>query len=201
MGLSVYPRVDAYLRSLPDGIDSHPTCGEKASIVHTWIAASPPLRHAELLPPAARRLLEVPPAEFVWVPVVHANALYLAIADEHFPDDDAYVAFCRDNNATLLRSSRYRTIVNVATPRAFLLAAKIGFQRLHRGTTMAISQSSPSSIAIRVSWPASAWPRLLAAALGTAWEVGVEETRLVRSARTKLESFSEVGAAYDVSWT
>jgi len=45
------------------------------------------------LPDAVQALVDEPPLATTWVSEVHATALYMAICDAHFTDDDAYVTF------------------------------------------------------------------------------------------------------------
>src|SRR3954468_10098960 len=128
-------RMESYLEALSAGLDSHPDCHHKASITRQVLERFPTDK-LPTLPAPLQELVDAPPPSSLWIPEVHATALFLAICDAQFTNDDAYVRYSLDFNRELLRSPLYRVLMFVAVPA--LLIPQVGKQwgALHRGSTL-----------------------------------------------------------------
>jgi len=196
---SGYWKLEAYLATLPKGIDSYPSCVQKGSIARVWLEAGPKLLNRDALPEPVRALAERPPLPSSWVPEVHANALYLAIA-EHFPSEPAFVDFCYRMNRNMMRSVVYRTMARVASPHSFLQAARLGWRLLRRGVDIEIVRGHCEA-KISLAWPSNVTPLLVARAFQTSWRAWLEATGFATEVSSKLQIYGRDGATFDVSWS
>lgn len=193
-------RLGAYIASLPAGLDSYPSCVQKGSVVRTFVGGAPLLRDTQALPAPLRELAAQRPLATAWVPEVHATALYLALADAHFPKEADFLAYCARRNGELLRSPMYRALLAIGSPTMMLQALRAGWPMFHRGMTLALVEKSPGNARLRLAFPPSVLPELVARAYGTAFFVAAEATRVVRGCTSSLVDFQRDAATYDVSW-
>src|SRR3954447_26575263 len=129
-------RMESYLEALSAGLDSHPDCHHKASITRQVLERFP----TDKLPPLPaplQELVDAPPPSSLWIPEVHATALFLAICDAHFESDDDYVRFSLDFNRELLRGPLYRVLMFMASPTRLVPFVGRQWGALHRGSTLA----------------------------------------------------------------
>ncbi len=200
MTASSYPRLDAYLASLPAGLGSYPRCSQKGSILRTWLAGAPLQAEEADLPPPLRQLITQPPLASAWIPETHANALYLVIADARFKTEADFLSFCRRRNAELFRTPMYRPLVVMGSPNIFFHALRIGWPLMHRGTTLTMVETGPGTATIRLASPAGVIPELVAKAYATSFRAAAEATRLVRECTSELVDFQRETATYHVVW-
>ena len=85
-----FPRVAKYLEALSDGIVSHPSALTKGSFVRAASEDRRIARPREGLPEPIAELIERPPLVSTWIPSVHAQAFFLAAADEHAMTDEQF---------------------------------------------------------------------------------------------------------------
>jgi len=200
MGAYAYPRVAGYIASLPAGLESYPHCVQKGSLSRMWLAESPPLREKAQLPEPLRRMIESPPLPSTWIPEVYANAIYLALLDEHFTSEDEFVSFCYRLNVELFRSPLYRAITMLPAATALLHATRLGWGFFRKGTSIAMPDSSDESVRIRVAWPPHVTPRVMARCFLTVFKAGVEATRVASHVAVHMSDFHKTGATYDATW-
>jgi len=200
MAGDVHPRVQAYVSELPAGLDSYPTCVQKGSIVRMWMAAARPLRQSTALPDPVRELVERPPLPSSWVPEVHANAVYLAIRDEQFTSDRDFLAYCHRTNQDFFKSPLCRALTVLPSAKSALIAFKLGWKFLRKGTFLAISEQPDETLRIRLTWPPMVTPEVLARAFVTGFDTAIEASRLASKHRVRMIDFHRGGATYDVDW-
>jgi hypothetical protein len=74
----------SYLERLPLGVDSHPECEVKASVLRDVLATRSLGDVLDALPVPVRELVTDPPPINAWIREVHALVAMLAIRDRHF---------------------------------------------------------------------------------------------------------------------
>jgi hypothetical protein len=192
--------MEAYLATLPEGLDAHPQCRQKASIARHTLqrfvdGALPPL------PAPLQALVDAPPPASLWIPEVHATALFLAICDAQFPDDDTYVARSLALNRELLQSPLYRMVMFVAAPAMLIPLAGRQWATLHRGSTLtATALAGAGHARSEMRFPASLFPALLVRCFATAQQAVVEGSG-GRDVRVELRGLTSTRADYDIFWT
>jgi Protein of unknown function (DUF2378) len=190
--------MEGYLAALPLGLDAHPNCLHKGSIMRQVLRAFPTDKLPRL-PEPVQTLLNEPPLASSWVREVHATALYMAICDAHFPNDDAYVTFSADFNRKLLRSPLYRFLMFVATPNRLMHHAGLRWSALHRGSTLVVKPVGEKQARGRVTYPTELFPALLLRCFATAFQAAIEGSG-GQNARLEMRLRSSHQAEYDVFW-
>lgn len=190
-------RLEAYLASLPAGLDSYPTCAQKGSVVRAFLAGAPQLRN---LPEPLRVLASEKPLATSWVPEVHTSALYLALADQHFPRESDFLAYCARRNADLLRSPMYRALLAIGSPAMMLQAIRMAWPLFHRGTSLAVIEKGPGRARLQMAFPPGVIPELIARGIQTAFSVFAVDTLLTRPCTSELVEWRRDAATYEVFW-
>ena len=107
-----FPSVRAYLERLPFGIDSHPECEVKASVLRDALASRALDSDLDALPAPVRELVRSLPPVSAWIREVHALVAMLAIRDRYFAPGPAgleeYEVWTRQRN----RAACYRLIAS-----------------------------------------------------------------------------------------
>ena len=195
MGLG---RMEAYLAAVPRGLDGHPDCLHKGSVVRQVLKAFP-IDKLPKLPDPLQQFIDNPPLPSTWVREVHSTALYLAICDAQFPSDDAYVEFSANFNRNLLRSPLYRILMLVATPNLLMKRAGMRWGALHRGSTLEVEPTGDKVFRGRVRYPTELFPVLLIQCFATAFQAAIEGSG-GKNVRVTMRDRGAHQAEYDVSW-
>ncbi len=199
---TAFPRLEAYLAGLPSGLDSYLQAEHKASVYHAFFDDTHSLaQHAARLPGPLQDIIARPPPINTWMPECRATALYMALADAHFPDDDAFIAYAYRRNKALISSVAYRVLFKVLRPQAVLAGAASRWERFHRGGVELTSEPrGQSDVALVVSYPAGLVTELLARAYTTAFR-GAVEVAGGKHVRFELEEVTDTHARFRGSWT
>ncbi|MFL5274609.1 MAG: DUF2378 family protein [Anaeromyxobacteraceae bacterium] len=190
-----YPRVAAYLESLPRGLASHPQCEARSSIVVHFLAGTE--RVDEPLPREVAQLLTPPTT--LWTPEVRLAATMLAVADQERWSDAQHQAWLLARNRELLSGIVYRALMAFLSPAALLEKAAARWSSLHRGTELDVERSGEREVVGRLSHP----PRLFTAvapAYGAAFQAAIEHSR-ARTACVTEEDVTATCATYRARWT
>ncbi len=153
-------RVEAYLASLPKGLDSHPDCLVKASLQRTALEyLCPPPELVQALPPAlASSLKGLATQSDPWFPQVHSVALSLAVADHRNLDGPAWTAFVREGNRRVFNGFGMRLLFAVATPSQLVFAGRVKWNTLRKGTRLEAEATSPHGARVRLHMPQRLFP-------------------------------------------
>ncbi len=129
-------RVEVYLRSLPQGLESFPDCRAKASMLHAGLAVRPiPGERRAQVPASLRPLVDTPPPVSSWVSEVEYCALSLAMADLHGWTDEDFGQYWYDLTRKLVESKLYRGLIGMLTPQVALRSAAWRWSAFHRGSS------------------------------------------------------------------
>ena len=170
------PRLDAFVAALPDGLDSHPRTRAKASLYRVYCG---PLLEAMrrsgcVLPTPVQELVEDPAPVTAWIPLVRAQAVMLASCDLVFESEDAFVQHTLEHQRTLLSSRLYRIMLALASPATLLRVASARWASFHRGSTLSVETSTPTSTILRVEHPEGLWHGVMVSALAAGLQAPLE---------------------------
>lgn len=171
---------------------------QKGSVVRTFLAGAPQLRN---LPEPLRVLVSEKPLATSWVPEVHANALYLALADQHLPRESDFIAYCARRNADLLRSPMYRALLVIGSPAVMLQTMRVAWPLFHKGgVTLAFVEKAPGQARLRMGFPPYVVPELIARGIQTSFSVIAEAMLLSRSWTSQMVDYQRDSASYELFW-
>ncbi len=193
---TVWPRTSAYLDSLPEGIDAHPACVTKASVM---LAFRSYLNLDDLagVPPAITELIDEPPLPSRWIPTVHANVVEMMVVDQ--VGDIPFIERALELNRDYLGSPLYRAAIRVFSPAMLLRGAAFRWGHFHRGTDLSVVRAAGSSAELRLVFPAHLFNRTIAHEKGIAFRVALEFAGGV-APRVEVAELSPTEAHYVASW-
>jgi uncharacterized protein (TIGR02265 family) len=145
--------VTAYLDTLPGGVDAHPDCCVKASLVRNAMGEKV-LGPEVSLPAPVRALVDHPPPVTVWIPEVHFNVMMLAVREAHFGARDSdYLAWVYEQNKKLLSTTLYRAIFLVVSPERLLVGFQKRWASFRQGTEVSHVRRAPREVELYVRAP------------------------------------------------
>ncbi len=166
--------LNAYVEHLPHGLESYPGFLQKASVYRSLLES---LDRRQLgpdtLPDAVRQLIVAPPPASTWIPEAHATAFYVAMADQCFDSDEAYIAHWLKVNRSLLSSPIYRFLMAVASPVQVIKGGARRWGALHKGVTLRIAVDGKSAT-LRLAFPENLLDRFVCTAYATAFQAALE---------------------------
>jgi hypothetical protein len=162
-----HPALAGYLAGLPAGIDSHPQCFAKSSLLRAVIDETGGPRRLEGIPSVLARHIDEPEPPNAWIPEVIYVAAHFALKDVLGIDDDEMLGVTFRANKKLTESRMYRALAMVASPELLLKGAQVGWRVLHRGVSLRVHVVDRSA-EISVRHPIGLWTELAhrSAALG-----------------------------------
>lgn len=172
---SALPTVASYLERLPGGIDAHPECQVKGSLVNDALWDNQVSKELPL-PSAVRAIVEKPPPVSVWVPEVYLNVLMLAVLDARFgPDNVAgYLEWIYARNRKLLSTMLYRALFFVLSPERLLFGVEKRWAFFRRGTTIAALRRGPRDVELQVTSPPYLYNEMTAHGISAALRAGID---------------------------
>jgi serine/threonine protein kinase len=168
------PLLDAYLASLPNGVESFPEVQQKGSIVQTFLEGVPIQQHLTSLPEAVAELVRHPPLASAWISEVKAAALYLACAELCFPSTEAWVEFAYRANRKIIEGPIYAVLFRVLGVKRIVKVVAGRWEQFHRGTQLTVVHFEGTDGRLRLETPPYATPLLLARSHGLAMRAAVE---------------------------
>lgn len=192
------PSLERYLASLPIGVDSHPHCQAKASLVHSALGGMDSDAVAAVLPePVAEMVRSLPPASF-WVPAVWSDAVFHAVCDTHFETEDAILEWCYERTAQMSRNPIYRGFMKVVGPsRIFRIGPKV-HRLIQRGTSLR-NHVEPGRVVSRVGFPSHLHDRLNSLSNVPVIRALAELTG-GKNVQATLREYDAVSAVYECTW-
>jgi hypothetical protein len=191
--------VEAYLSSLPAGVDSYPERAHKGESLSVWLQRSPARGLAAFVPAQVAPLL-VPDRPFpTWVPEVHASVLYLAIREARFADDAAFLAHARACNRAVLQTPTNRVLFWALSPSAILRAAGLRWGSLHRGTSIDVRVARDASAQLVLEYPPRLFPEIVLRGTATGFAAALENAG-ARDVHLELRAAEETRALFDGRW-
>lgn len=195
----MYPRLEEYVSSLPEGLDSYGRCQAKASMLRTALQTGGLRAPQQGLPAPLRDLFEAPPAVTAWIPEAVSVAAHLAVADENGLSDEALLDWTYQTNRQLAHSRLYRAVASLASPDLVLRVARTSWKVLHRGIDLAVQRDNHRA-ELSVTHPGGVWNRLVHLATATGFRAVLESSRGKNVSVNLAESRAD-GATYNCAWT
>lgn len=187
---AAFPTLDAYLRQLPDGFDSFPTCAIKASVIRDALASKPLADDAEL-PTPIRAFLQNPPPVSSLVPEVLSNAMLLALYDVHFSAQgrQAMWDWLHATTYKLLRTPLYRILFAVLSPERLLTGVAQRWSAFRRGSELTLTDKREGFARLRLAYPPGLHTDLTIFLLSAAFHAAIDCSG-ARSVRIEVEGRS-----------
>lgn len=87
-----------------------------------------------------------------WIPEVHMNAIFYAIADTHFAGQpvDAFVEWAHERNLHLLRQVWFRLLFRVVRPERILRGIERRWSEFRRGTELRLTERRRGQCRVKV---------------------------------------------------
>ncbi len=168
------PTLDAYLASLPQGLETSPEMQQKGSVVQSFLEGVPIHTHLSALPPAIAELVKHPPLPSAWISEVKAFALFLACADLCFPSPEAYVEFAYRANKKMIEGPLYSMLFRMLGVKRIVKVVAGRWDQFHRGTSLTVVHFEGNEGRLRLDSPLHATPLLIAQCHGTAMRAVME---------------------------
>jgi hypothetical protein len=169
-------RTEAYLESLPKGLDSFEAYAQKAALYRQIADQAPTLRNiAGRLPAPLAELVHKPRPVSDWISEVHGSSLILATCDLLFASEESYVDFIYRCNRTMLRGPLYRMMMMMVSPATIVRASEGRWAAFHRGMKL-IANLTPDEKGVQAQlvYPTNLCPPLMARAYCGAFRAAVE---------------------------
>ena len=165
-----FPNYEAYLASLPQGLDSYPHCVSKGSIVRIF-AHGLPKEVVSNLPDAVRGNVAEPPQMSEWFPFVRIAAITHAVQDQMFlHDDEGLRMWFAEGMQSVLSNSMYSVLIALVSPARLLRTGDKRWTAFHRGLereTLAVYENGARG---KISYPPHLVDEILAEGIIQAFE-------------------------------
>jgi uncharacterized protein (TIGR02265 family) len=192
-------QMNAYLEGLPRGLDSYPNYLQKASVYRQVFSKKITDRLTPLLPPALGELLVEPLPMSAWFPEVHANALFLALYENFFDDEAAFVADGLASARKIFDTAAYRILMALASPEIIVRRAPSRWEAHHRGLQLTAKMTGKASASLRIGFPLRLLPRVMALAYTGAFQAALEASGGA-GARCQLATMGADHVLYEATW-
>ncbi|MBI5545871.1 MAG: hypothetical protein HY901_18435 [Deltaproteobacteria bacterium] len=156
MAQGTFPRVSAYLKGLPKGLESYPECKAKGAAMRNFmLGAVPPERLTGLdLPAPILSLLHEPPLNSDWVPEVSMWATLIAVREIlGFDDDSSWIAWSERRNTEALNSLVLRLVMKFTSVDLFLPLCGPYWGMLHKGSQLSVAARASHSATFALEYP------------------------------------------------
>ncbi|MCA9615395.1 MAG: hypothetical protein H6720_16875 [Sandaracinus sp.] len=194
-----FPRMKAYLASLPGGTTAYPAYEAKASLVRFMLEVCPPPTDVSELPSDVASVLTDPPPANVWISEALHFACTLALADHHKLDERGVRSFWFEQMSLLVQSPLYRGLLTSLTPQTLLKTAGMRWTGFHRGMELEAAESGEDAIELVLRHPPGlVTPFLAEGFVGCFHALGAAST--VPGMRVKLAAVHPSRATFRMAW-
>lgn len=190
---------DDYLDALPNGLDSHPQCMLKASILQDF-ATDVDVALADNLPPTLAALIRNPQPASAFVSEVHVNVILGVLLDTSLGGRvAALVAHAHARNTALFSRPFYRAMFFVSSPERVLRRASDRWATMRRGSALEVVEHTATSAVLRITFPKNLLPPYIATVRAATFE-DVVTCAGARDARVVLEDLGAEAATFRGTW-
>lgn len=193
------PLLAGYLESLPRGLDSYPDYQQKASVYRQTFHRRTSAMLAPLLPPPLARLLTEPLPISAWLPEVHANALFVALYETHYKDEEAFLRDGRETGRRLFTGPLYKILMALTSPALVVRRANTGWTAMHRGIALDARLAGDKAATVHLTFPRGLTPRVAALSYASAFHAALEAAGAKR-VECALARHTAEEALYDATW-
>lgn len=200
LSAAAYPRLAAYLDSLPEGLQSHPQCTCVAEVFSEVLQAHPNLGHHAGIPAPLAALLLTPPKPTQDIPEVLSTASRMLLRDVAYNHDVAYLQFMEALSAKVFAKPMYRMLMYVMSPSLILMGAQRRWARFRKGTTLrAEPRSTDGTVELVLSFPHRLFPPLALETFGGAYCAALKASR-ARNVNVLLRDHDNTRGVFVLSW-
>lgn len=192
-----YPKVARYLSRLEGGLDAHPSCQVKGSVLKNALDSAPITLDASGLPAEIAKLLESPPLTSEWVSEVHLNAAMIAFADSM--SDGDWQSWTYERNRALFRTSLYRVLFFVLSPERLFVGIANRWAAFRRGTTLRLVEMKDKKARLELRYPLNLYDESTLTAMRIAFRAAADAAGAARSASEVVETDGK-HTVVDVTW-
>ena len=193
------PATKDYLRGLPGGAASHPSC-----TVHSEVFGGVVRKLDEVLAatPWPDDLQPLRPGEgSTWLPEVHMQLLSLFLADQM--GEDAYLEWVYEDSSRIYQRPVFRHLMKLVSPTLMVMGASSRWSAMHRGTVLTASPVSREGERIttmgKLVTPPGLFPPLYARALCLGFKAAIDGARGTE-VRVELATTEPTLLEFRVSW-
>lgn len=170
-----FPSAAAYLDRFDRGLDAHPHCAVKGSVVRQLVVTPYAREVQPHVPPALRTYFTDPPLVSAWCSEVHFHTMLHAIFDGPFQSNESrFLGWVKDENRTLMESALYKGIFFVVSPERLFRSVGPRWGALRRGTSAELIDASPTGGRIRVHHPLHLYSDLISRVRATSLAIVAE---------------------------
>jgi hypothetical protein len=193
-----YPRVAAYLSSLPAGMESYPQCRARSSVAENLVRARPPAPSAAAPPPFVAALFG--PSLRTWMPEVRLQTTALAIADHTRMSDEQFLAWAHDANAAMYRTATYRAIMSLFSPQILFQGGASRWNVFHEGTRLTFEGDGPGRGSAMLTFPPQLFTELLLRQFAQAFRAALLHSR-AKASTVEVDSIGPTSARFVARWS
>ncbi len=193
------PLLTAYLESLPSGLESYPEYTQKASVYRQAFRRRYAAALTPVLPAPLARLLTEPLPISAWLPEVHANALFVALYETLYSEEEPFLRDGRETGRKLFNGPLYKILMALTSPAVIVRRAKAGWTAMHRGIALDAQLAGDHAAAVRVTFPHQLVPRVVALTYASAFHAALEAAGGKRVV-CALTTHTAEHALYDATW-
>ncbi|MGC4122133.1 MAG: hypothetical protein QM765_47655 [Myxococcales bacterium] len=189
-----------HLQSLPAGLDSHPECKAKGTLVRSYAAGVPveKVRGADL-PAPVEALFLTPPANSAWVPEVVSWAGIFAVADLLGLDEPGFARWMAAKNRELFTNPVMRVVMNFTSPTLALALSSAYWGVIHHGSRLKLVGSEELTARVALDYPDRLFGEKAAQGLAVAFTVALELSR-ARRPNVSLERWTPTESTFVARW-
>jgi hypothetical protein len=194
------PRMQEYLDSLPQGLDSYPTYQSKA-LIFSADHQRELIAHVDSFPPAIAELIRNPLPATQWVPEVYMTACHIGIADLRGLDEDQFEKASFQDNRTIMASPLYRVLMFIASPRRLFGSSEKRWSAFHRGVELGCELGEPDDNRVRITlrYPSRLVPRITARGYCGAFHAALEAAG-GKEGRFEIVEHTPIRAKFEGRW-
>ncbi len=193
-----WPQTRAYLATLPDGLDSHPTTLVKASALLAFRSRLE-LGGLDEMPADLADVVRYPPLPSQWLPTAHMNVVEMMLVDQ-LGSVAAFEELAYQINCNYLRSPLYRVAFRVLSPQMLLRGAAFRWRHFHRGSSLKVMRMDSRSARLHLTYPDHLFNAAIADEKGGAFRVALELAG-ARDIEMSCEQPTSTDAFYESTWS
>ena len=195
-----YPRTAEYIRALPMGLDSFPSCTSRRDAVASVLVAFPQLLELDEIPLSLRTTLR---DSSPTMPEVMAQSLLLLARDTVLKTDTSFEKYIYQSSAELFDRPMYRVLMKLVSPNLVMMGAGRRWNTWHLGTNLAARKTGNAGNRVQaeatLTYPEGLFGPLSLQLFGFSFRAALDASR-GRGVRVQVGAQSEGRCLYDISW-
>lgn len=192
-------RTRAYLRTLPNGLQSYPGCRGKGSVWKNILRWTDTRQLVARVPPSVPIVPEASVLAGAWIPAVQSFAAHLVLRDCLFSSDEEICEHFRVVDRRLLSGPLYKVMFAIASPKQTVQAGDRRFATMFQGIRLHSEQYGDTGSRVELRYPPFLLPALVGRLYLVAFEVAIELAG-GKGVQGKVLHHGETSAQYELRW-